>query len=214
MILIKTLLSYVKSKLGMFVKAHRYEQLFDLIRTNKPLVIVEIGTWKGERALQMIQEAQKVSPGKEVVYIGFDLFEQLSDEGLVKEFSKRPPTRDFVMSKLSSTGARVTLYQGNTLSTLPAHINDIGTADFVFIDGGHSIETIASDWGSVQKIMGPQTVVVFDDYWFNRTDAGAKPIVDAIDTNKFSVKILPTIDVFFNAQFGKLIIAFAQVQKK
>ncbi len=36
--------------------------------------------------------------------------------------------------------------------------------DFVYIDGGHSYETVNSDWENVQKIMHPKTIVVFDDY--------------------------------------------------
>jgi len=57
-------------------------------------------------------------------------------------------------------------------------------------------------------------VVIFDDYWRNREDAGCKVVVDHIDENVYTVEILKEIDVFNNADFGRLEISFARVTKK
>jgi len=59
----------------------KYKYLFEIIRNNKCRRIMEIGTWNGEHALQMIEEAKKNFAPNEVEYYGFDLFElfELSD---------------------------------------------------------------------------------------------------------------------------------------
>jgi predicted O-methyltransferase YrrM len=67
-----------------------------------------------------------------------------------------------VAKRLSEAGINANLIQGNTRITLPAHE---GEYDFAFIDGGHSVETIRSDWENVKRLMKPGGVVVFDDYY-------------------------------------------------
>jgi hypothetical protein len=61
--------------------------------------------------------------------------------------------------------------------------------DFIFIDGGHSLKTIESDWRYAQVVMDPNAIVNFYDYW-NRSDAGCKALIDALDGAKFNVEIL------------------------
>jgi hypothetical protein len=62
--------------------------------------------------------------------------------------------------------------------------------------------------------MHDKTIVIFDDYWTNRKDGGAKPIVDAIDPSLYDVKILPVFDAFINPTYGRLVIKFAGVRKR
>ncbi len=195
-----------------FRAPRRYHHLYNTIREMNAATILEIGVWNGKRAVKMIKEAQKHNSN--IFYFGYDLFEDLGKIGYHAEFSKMPPTKEEVHASLSATGATVRLFKGNTLETLPNSISELPQIDFIFIDGGHSIETIQSDWNNIQKIMNKQTIVIFDDYWRNRTDAGCKLIVDAIDTTRFFVEVLPEIDVFDNPDFGRLEISFAKVVKK
>ena len=155
-------------------------------------------------------ETAKQTPGT-VKYVGFDLFEDLTEEQYQYELSKRPPSKQEVESLLSPTGAEITLVQGNTLQTLTQYAQSGEKVDFVFIDGGHSVETIQSDWDAVAKLMHENTVVIFDDYWRNRGDQSAKPVVDKIDTAKYQVEVLSEIDCFDNPDFGRLEISFAKV---
>jgi predicted O-methyltransferase YrrM len=193
----------------MFRAPRRYHHLFDEIEKIKASVILEVGTWNGERALQMIAKAQ--AGGQAVHYIGFDLFEDLSEVMYHHELSKRPPSLLEVREKLEKTGAKITLVKGNTLVTLPEFIKNNQTVDFIFIDGGHHVDTVRNDWNAVKELMGVHTVVIFDDYWRNRSDQSAKPVVDAIDVQKYRVEILSEIDVFENPDFGHLEISFAKV---
>jgi hypothetical protein len=101
--------------------------------------ILEVGTCKGERAEMMIRAAQKYRA--RVEYIGFDLFEAPPES----EFSARthPWPLKRVRDRLMDNGAAVTLIPGDTRKTLPAHVGVLDPVDFVFLDGGHSEETVA-----------------------------------------------------------------------
>ena len=55
--------------------AKRYQQILDEIERCAPETIMEIGTWNGVRATEMIQAAQRALPGSTISYFGFDLFD-------------------------------------------------------------------------------------------------------------------------------------------
>lgn len=190
----------------------RYKYLFEIIRKNKCKKIMEIGTWDGDHALEMIEEAKKYFSINEVEYYGFDLFELMDEGKYIEEVSKRPPVLVAVKEKLEKTDAKINLYKGNTKEILPKMINNLPLMDFVFIDGGHSIETIKNDWKYVQQVMDEHTIVIFDDYW-NRDDAGCKEIIGNIDRTEFDVRILPIQDKF-KKEWGVLKINFVQVKRK
>lgn len=194
--------------------ARRYTYLFEAIRTTHAVRILEVGTWHGGRAVQMIKEAQKLSPSATVEYYGFDMFEKLAPESHATEISKWPPSEAAMREKLAATGATIQLFAGDTRETLPRAVATLPKMDFIFIDGGHSRETIQNDWDTCAQLMHERTIVIFDDYWPNNTEDGAKPIVDAIDRAQYDVTILPITDTFDNPTFGKLTIQFAQVTLK
>lgn len=193
-------------------KPRRYKNLNQAIDQLKPKNIMEIGVWNGNRSLQMITTAQKYHSPEEINYYGFDLFEDLTLEKFKEEVSKMPLAKQEVENKLKVTKSKINLFQGDTLKTLPENISQLPKMDFVFLDGGHSLKTIANDWHYVQQLMHDQTVVIFDDYW-NREDAGAKPIIDNIDPSKFDVKILKPRDRF-EKEWGTLKINFVKVKRK
>jgi len=210
----KILITYIKYFLGIWNEPKRYRQLYSLISEIRAKNIMEIGTWKGKRAKSMILEAQKYFPREEVSYYGFDLFETLSSEMMNAEFSKQPPLMETVKNELSKTGARITLYKGDTRKVLSEVVSSLPKMDFIFIDGGHSLETVQNDWNYAGRLMHSGTIVIFDDYWPEKLDGGAKPIVDTIDRSVYEVKILPEFDVFIRPGFKRLVIKFAEVQKR
>ncbi len=166
----------------------RYAQLLDVIDECKPRSIVEIGTWKGDRAIQMIQQAAKYHPMDKIVYQGFDLFEQMDGEKFRAEYSKASWPLSVVRRRIEATGARIELVQGNTNEIEgPADI-----ADLYFIDGGHSVETITNDWALVMSSMTNGTIV-FDDYYHSGAspEFGCNVIIDKLDRSKWEVCHLP-----------------------
>ena len=154
---------------------------------------MEIGTYDGVHGCHMIRTAAAHYKQSEIEYFGFDLFEELSEELLASELSKKPPSRTNVESHLRSTGAKVRLYAGDTKVSLANAVGEIGEVDFVFIDGGHSVETIASDWENAEKMMGKGTTVIFDDYYLNQDEAiegmGCQTIVDGLDRSRYDVEV-------------------------
>ena len=166
----------------------RYAQILDVIDEYKPVNIVEIGTWKGDRAIQMIQQAAKYHRIQEINYHGFDLFEMQTGEQFRRELSKWGWPVKVVRKRIEATGANVELVQGDTNHT----INRMKSADLYFIDGGHSEATIRNDWEAVKGVMHSDSVVIFDDYYYRGgVGVGCKNIIDGLDANIWKVEHLP-----------------------
>jgi len=174
---------------------------------------MEIGTWTGDRALTMIKLAKRFHNVNEIEYYGFDLFGQMTTERFAEEKSKWPPTQKEADEKLRTTGADIHLYQGDTMVVLPELAGKLPLMDFIFIDGGHSLETIANDWHWASLLIHNKTVVVFDDYWLGRTDAGCKTTIDNIDRAEYRVALLPITDSFVKTKFGPLNIKLVSIKK-
>lgn len=175
---------------------------------------MEIGTWTGDRALTMINLAKRYHSAKEINYYGFDLFGQMTKETFAEEKSKWPPTQQEAYQKLHATGTNIHLFQGDTMDILPEEIMKLPMMDLIFIDGGHSLATIANDWDYARQLMHQKTVLIFDDYWPDRIDAGAKVTVDAIDRTIYDVRRLFITDHFKITNFGELTIRLVAVKRK
>jgi hypothetical protein len=207
------LLRMIKRVKSWLRRPKRYWQLFLLLKKIKPLRIMEIGTWTGDRALTMITLAKKYHSAKDISYYGFDLFGGMNSEIFQAEKSKWPPTQQEANRKLLSTGANIHLFQGDTMKVLPEISQTLPKMDLIFIDGGHSLETISSDWKWASKLMHDKTEVVFDDYWLGRNDAGCKLVVDGISLGEYRVDVWPIVDKFKKTSFGPLKIKLARVKK-
>lgn len=199
---------------AMIYGPRRYRYLYEAIAATKAVRIMEIGTWRGDRAREMIQVAARFHPISAIEYYGFDLFEELNQSVFEHEISKWPLPMEEVRARLEETGAQVHLFRGNTSDVLPSVVRTLPPMDFIFIDGGHSRETVQNDWNCSLELMHENTIVLFDDYWPHNDAAGAKPIVDAIDRGEYVVEVLPIVDTFDNKDFGTLSIQFARVCKK
>jgi predicted O-methyltransferase YrrM len=198
-------------------RPRRYRDVFRAVYARRARRIVEIGTWNGVHARQMIETAAVHRPVREVSYFGFDLFEALTDEQLAREFSKRPSARANVEIMLARTGAAIGLFAGDTRATLPAALPSLTDIDVAFIDGGHAEDTIANDWRWVERAMGPGTVVLFDDYYVDPAPElaglGCQTLIDALDRNAFDVRFPGPIDVF-PQPWGELRIRIAEVRRR
>lgn len=141
----------------------RYRQLADVVRFAQPKSIIEIGAHRGERAEMLCREALKYRD--HVHYIGYDLFEDATAETNAEEMNgKSPATMQGTAERLAAIkGVTYELVKGNTRTTL--HGTQIA-ADLVFIDGGHSVETIRGDYEAVKD----SNVIVFDDYYTHGAD--------------------------------------------
>lgn len=158
---------------------NRYTELTTLVRKEKPKHILEIGTWNGNRAIALCNINNSS-------YTGFDLFEEATKEtDEIEKNVKKHNSRDSVLRKIRGNGIVCELIQGNTNITLPEYVKiNSPKFDFAFIDGGHSVETIANDWKYVKELMLPNSLVVFDDYYENCSDLhiwGANKVLEGLD---------------------------------
>jgi Methyltransferase domain len=146
----------------------------------RPFKFVEIGVFKGDTAVSIIQLVQKYSV--KVEYVGFDLFEDIeefydshqteralydTDEYPYWEFKSGEHALAKVSRKVNSILDKrcFSLIKGNSNITVPMHINELCNANMIYIDGCHDYEIVSKDWQNVSKTIGLKSdvVIIFDD---------------------------------------------------
>lgn len=172
------------SEVKLAFGGNRYETLKHALALCKPRRIVEIGVYDGGCACWMIQHSQQKP--EDIEYYGFDLFRPLNRNEQDREFQHHLGGHSLpeVEKRILEMGTKsVRLFPGFTKDTIHAAINSRsieGHVDLIFIDGGHSPETIELDWHMIQPLIGKNTVVVFDDYYTTKTNEGAKMLIDRL----------------------------------
>ena len=169
----------------------RYKQLADIIRHYKPKSIVETGTWNGGRAIEMALAMFEYRD--KCHYLGFDLFEDATEESDDLEMNtKKHHTKELVekrlnefTEKMKEKGKTFTfkLHKGDTKETLKK-CKSASKVDFAFIDGGHSYETVKSDYENLKKV----PILVFDDF-FSKDENGNLPEEKNMGVNKLTKEI-------------------------
>jgi predicted O-methyltransferase YrrM len=186
-------------------KPQRYAAVTQAIRAGNAKALLEVGTWNGERALAMAEAALQVS--SKASYVGFDLFEHMTEGKSKAEFNAKTPTPEtLVRGKLETFRAKhlgfsYWLWKGDTRETLPRYLAESGpgSIDFVWLDGGHSVETVASDWENCRKAVRPGGVILLDDFYSQLSPAflkqfGCNVLVDRLIREKCDVTLLPVKD--------------------
>lgn len=166
-------------KVAPDVNLPRYRQLADIVRTyatdEKGIAhIVEVGTWNGGRAIEMALAA--FEKANTVYYVGFDLFEEATEELDKVELNSKPHNTWMAVhkrlnefrTKMSEKGKlfEFQLAKGDSKKTLPQHASLTAKATFAYIDGGHSEETVRSDYENLSHV----PMIVFDDFFTKDAD--------------------------------------------
>lgn len=133
---------------------------------------MEIGVANGENATTMVKTAIRNFAPQKVEYYGFDFFEG--------------NRIDQVKRKLEKTRCKFKLFKGNSVETLPKAMRTLPKMDLIFIDGGHSYETVKSDWENSRSLMHNETTVFFHNYDFS----GVKKLIDRISRKEYQVEII------------------------
>ena len=104
------------------------------------------------------------------------------------------------------------LHQGYTQDTLPAFRKKHPDfrAEFIFIDGGHKVETIASDWENCSRLVSENGAIFLDDFYGNEELAerfGCNQLIERLRMDPgWHVAVLPETDTF-EALAGSVQIA-------
>ena len=183
-----------------FSKYSRYRHIYLTLLNLRPKTILEIGVYRGIRSYEMISLASDLNSS--IKYYGFDLFEKITKKKNKLELSKQPLPKKEIEAKLNSfKNSKVKLISGDTQITLKKFVKSKTKIDFIFIDGGHSIKTILSDWKNVKKVMSKKSIVIFDDYYDDAEiikKYGCNKVINEIG-DEFNFEILKSTDfIFFN----------------
>ena len=193
----------------------RYKQLMQLVMFYKPKSIIETGTWNGGRAIQMAMAAFQHTD--KVTYTGYDLFEEATTESDKIELNtKAHNSIEAVTGRLQEFTDKIKeqgkifkfkLHKGDTKKILKK-----SKADFSFIDGGHSEDTVNHDF----KMLNKSPVVVLDDYVI-KDGEGSGPSKEFYGVNKIIKKqkrsvILPSKDQIEGG--GRTHLAIVLTNKK
>jgi hypothetical protein len=148
---------------------------------------------------------------KDFFYLGIDLFEDfheaISDEVvpefLVKKQNFSNPLKSLVYNfllkeKLNSLGSvskflkkfqnNIELKKGNSLNILPQ--TDLKIFDMIFVDGGHSYETVKFELDIILKNIKDNCLVVCDDYSLQEATGVKKAIDESVRENSFNFKVV------------------------
>lgn len=183
----------------------RYRQLHDIVLQMQPERILEVGTWNGDRAIEM----HSLSPESE--YIGFDLFEYATAETDEVEKNVKPHHKlDDVVRKLSNASVKADLFPGDTKVTLPAYLEKYGkkSADLIFIDGGHSVETIASDLEYALEALSDGGIIVLDDWYEDMPEEALDKwgCNRPLERSGLSYRVLPIADRVKGGGVTKMVV--------
>ena len=178
--------------LGDIPVRSRYDHLTKTIRENNIHSIMEIGTGRGDNAVKMISAAMEHVAPKDVLYIGFDLFRELSQEEMIREKSKQPDDYTTVLHRLQATGANVLLYKGDSSEQMNNMHYSGGAMDLIYIDGGHAWKTILNDWNAAQAFADKNTTFIFDDFYTGEVgETGCQKMVNVLyGSGEYNVDVL------------------------
>lgn len=182
----------------------RYAQLDTLIELFRPTSFIEVGTWSGWRAVHMAMAASRYA--RDMTYRGYDVFEAGSPELDAREKNVKPHFPEMSVRHLLDfcrfllPGFSFDLIAGDTQETLLRG----DKADFAFIDGGHALETIESDF----EALAATPLIVLDDYYEGPIDIdrfGCNRVVEGVPH-----RIMPIADPVAGGGFVKFAVVASE----
>jgi len=168
----------------------RYSEILIKALFISPKNILEIGVYTGRRSIEIMDAATIFK--NQISYYGFDLFEDISDNKIKDELSKKPESQKILYKKLKKKHRQIKLVKGDTLKTLKK-IKIKKKFDLIFIDGGHSVKTIESDWSNCIKFLSKNGIIILDDYY-----TGNKKVIKKFGCNKLINKIKNNYSVTYS----------------
>tara|TARA_B110000967_G_scaffold393_1_gene401 strand:- start:15 stop:644 length:630 start_codon:yes stop_codon:yes gene_type:complete len=169
--------------------------LLDQIEIYKPKNFIEVGVFQGVTSRNICEKLYEINK-ENFLFHGIDIFEDTNinidnKEMTIKHNKISNPFKhlifniilkknlfsiDSIYSFLKKFKNNVQLYKGFSETELPKI--DMSKIDMVFLDGGHSYETVRSDLSLILKGIKKNKIIICDDY--DQVDYGVKRAVDEI----------------------------------
>ena len=169
--------------------------LLDQIEIYKPKNFIEVGVFQGVTSRNVCEKLYEINK-ENFLFHGIDIFEDTNinidnKEMTIKHNKISNPFKhlifniilkknlfsiDSIYSFLKKFKNNVQLYKGFSETELPKI--DMSKIDMVFLDGGHSYETVRSDLSLILKGIKKNKIIICDDY--DQVDYGVKRAVDEI----------------------------------
>ncbi len=195
------------------------ELFLNIVNEHKPKAFLEVGVFCGVTAKNVCELLKEVHKN-DFKYTGIDLFGEKSSQDeiapnyLNKQKFSNPLKNLFynflLRENLNSYGSvkkflkqfseNVTLIKGN--SNVILRSLDLKDIDFVFLDGGHSFETVFEDLNLIYKKISSNrgAVILCDDYEDSSYITGVKKAVDKfVEINKLKL-------ILVQKRFAKIVI--------
>ncbi len=172
--------------------------LLKLIHEFRPKNFLEIGVLEGVTSRNVCEQLNQINNGN-FNYFGIDLFGDDLTQNNRKEFTPisykinnplkwiyfkiilrmDPNSKECVKYLLKKFKNNVKILQGYSKNILSKM--DLRIIDFVFLDGGHSYETVKNDLDLLTANLKKNSIIICDDYNINHY--GVKKAVDEIKNN-------------------------------
>ena len=182
------------------------------VKAKSPKTFLEVGVFHGVTARNICELLYKIHKSN-FKYIGLDLFEK-NDENksevipstyFSNPFKKiyfnyikkhNPYSKEAVEDLLKRFKDNITLIKGN--SNLILKKIDMSKIDYVFLDGGHTYQTVKSDLECCLEVVQNNGTIMCDDYNFGHLPDVKKAIDEFVKNNKLKCEIL------FDGRFAKI----------
>ena len=179
--------------------------LLEQIEKYKPKNFLEVGVFQGVTSRNICEKLNLINNGNFLFY-GIDIFEDTNNsidnkEMTIKHNKLSNPLKhlifNIILKKdlfsiesvyefLNKFKDNIHLYKGFSDTQLPKV--DLSKIDMIFLDGGHSYETVSSDLSLILKEIKKGKVIICDDY--DQTSYGVKKAVDELQNRVSEIQEL------------------------
>ena len=185
-------------------------KFLEIVYQRKPKNFLEIGVYTGVSARNICNLQSKLF-NNDFNYFGIDLFEDYtpSDEREIapnyirsnNQYLSNPlkhlvyniilkeqlNSLKSVQNFLKKYKNNIKLVKGNSIDVLPTI--DLQIYDMMFIDGGHSYETISTELKLMHKRAKKNCLILVDDYFHNEAPGIKKAVDEIVKENNYKLKI-------------------------
>ena len=179
--------------------------LLSQIELHRPKNFIEVGVFQGVTSKNVCEKLYKINKG-DFTFHGIDIFEDTTEiidnqEMTTKHnrisnpfkhlifniiLKKNLFSKESIYDFLKKFKKNVRLYKGfSDTELLKINMSQI---DMVFLDGGHSYETVKSDISLILKGIKKGKIIICDDY--DQSNYGVKKAVDEFKSQVYEIKEL------------------------